>query len=407
MNNSQIKESDLPETVSQDRREPAREVESAGDDQKSKPAAAPGAMSRRIIFLDLMRAIAVIMMVQGHTIDIFLSDAWRDPTTTGYWLWLFFRGLTAPIFLFTAGTVFIYLFTVSASPYRHNPRISKGIRRFLLLVAIGYLLRFPSVNPFNFSKVSEESWKIFFAVDTLQLIGFGVLFLVILGYLSERFRLNAYALFAGGGIFFFFIFPFTEQIDWASFLPSPVAGYFYAGTGSNFPLIPWVGYLLFGGVLGASLARGHFGKNPKRFSLILALSSLSIIVFSQALNYGADYLPGLYGPAYDWLSLVILRLGMVMMFNALLAVVTASIHSVHPVIIMVGRRTLLIYVVHLVILYGSAWNNGLARYYGKSLDVVQTIGAALLMIGAMVVMSVVYPRISGPVKAAVRKRIGG
>jgi len=367
----------------------------------------PGAMHRRIIFLDLMRAIAVIMMVQGHTVDVLLSDAHRDPTTAGYWLWLFVRGLTAPIFLFTAGTVFIYLFTVSSSPTRRNPRISKGIKRFLLLVAIGYLLRFPSANPFSYSGVSEASWKIFFAVDTLQLIGFGVLFLVILGYMSEKFRLDAYMLFALAGVFVFFIFPFTESIQWAEFLPVPIAGYFYSGTGSNFPLIPWVGYLLFGGVLGTYLARGQFGRNPGRFSRILALVSLSIIAFSQLLNYGSDYLPGRYGPAYAWLSLVILRLGMVMMFNALLAVVTASIHTVHPIIIMVGRRTLLIYVVHLVILYGSAWNNGLTRNHEKSLNIWQTIGAALLMITAMVVLSVVYPRVSSRIKAAFRKLIGG
>lgn len=401
-----MKESRVPEIVStvEARMAEPEAIEVVDRTTEPPPAIVPGSTHRRIIFLDLMRAIAVIMMVQGHTVDVFLAEAHRDPTTTGYWLWLYLRGLTAPIFLFTAGTVFIYLFTVSASPSRRNPRITKGIKRFLLLVALGYLLRFPSLNPFNYSKVSEESWKTFFAVDTLQLIGFGVLFLVILGYLSEKFRLNAYMLFTLGGVFFFFLYPFTVPINWADLLPAPIAGYFYAGTGSNFPLIPWAGYVLFGGVLGTLLAKGYFGKNPKRFSLVLAVVSLSILIFSRFVDYVSDYLPGHYAPAFAWLGLNIMRLGLVMMFNALLALVTASIHSVHPIIIMVGRRTLLIYVVHLVLLYGSAWNNGLARYYNKSLNIQQTIGAAVMMIGAMVLMSIIYPRVSSRFKALFRQR---
>ncbi|MDR3665320.1 MAG: heparan-alpha-glucosaminide N-acetyltransferase domain-containing protein, partial [Ignavibacteriaceae bacterium] len=64
----------------------------------------------RIIFIDIMRAIAVFQMVQGHTIDAFLSNNYRIQDNPIFGAWLFMRGVTAPIFLFSAGAVFTYLF---------------------------------------------------------------------------------------------------------------------------------------------------------------------------------------------------------------------------------------------------------------------------------------------------------
>ncbi|MDY0082460.1 MAG: heparan-alpha-glucosaminide N-acetyltransferase domain-containing protein, partial [Ignavibacteriaceae bacterium] len=64
----------------------------------------------RIIFIDLIRALAVIQMVQGHTIDALLAPEYRSLDYPVYYLWNFMRGITAPVFMFSAGTVFTYLF---------------------------------------------------------------------------------------------------------------------------------------------------------------------------------------------------------------------------------------------------------------------------------------------------------
>ena len=64
---------------------------------------------RRIIFLDMMRALAVLMMVEGHTVDAFLADQFRDSTSVAFNIWFSIRGFTAPIFMFTSGVVFTYL----------------------------------------------------------------------------------------------------------------------------------------------------------------------------------------------------------------------------------------------------------------------------------------------------------
>ncbi|MBT8387337.1 MAG: DUF1624 domain-containing protein, partial [Ignavibacteria bacterium] len=74
----------------------------------------------RIIFIDLIRAFAVLQMVQGHTINVLLAEGSRNPELPFYTVWYFMRGMTAPIFMFTAGTVFTYLFCSVKQPFNNN-----------------------------------------------------------------------------------------------------------------------------------------------------------------------------------------------------------------------------------------------------------------------------------------------
>ena len=50
----------------------------------------------------------------------------------------------------------------------------------------------------------------------------------------------------------------------------------------------------------------------------------------------------------------------------------------------VAQESLLIYFVHLCIVYGSVWNRGLTQTYGPTLTPVQTLAAVLVVIASMV-----------------------
>jgi len=217
----------------------------------------------RIIFIDLMRAFAVLMMVQGHTVDTFLADSYRSIDSAAFNFWLFMRGLTAPIFMFSAGTVFTYLLKLNKLPFNENPRVKKGLKRVLLLVGLGYFLRYPTPYIVYFKEVTPSQWSTFFTVDALHLIGFGILFTLFFLYLSEKFKIRERILLPTGTFLFFALFPFFAKINWVEFLPVPVAAYFYQGTGSLFPLFPWVGYVLAGAMLGSYLA-----DNPEIYKSI-------------------------------------------------------------------------------------------------------------------------------------------
>jgi uncharacterized membrane protein len=348
---------------------------------------------QRVVFLDLLRALAVVMMVQGHTIDLLLANEYRSYDFLSFRLWQFVRGVTAPIFLLTAGTVFIYLLRSNAAPLRDNSRLAKGIKRALLLLALGYLLRFPSPSIIGVFTMPSEYWLAFWVVDVLQLIGVALLLLLLGAFLAEKSRFNDYAVFACGGLFFFLGSIFCEQIAWEAWLPAPLAAYFYSGSGSHFPLFPWAGYVMCGGVLGAYLARAGQPPAPLSLSRRLTLAGMSLL----ALYYcGGWLIAARYGSSLFLASnpdLILLRLGSVLLLVALIARLSARVRAVPHTLLLIGRQTLLIYVAHLVILYGSPWNSGLDRLCDKCLAVWPALLVALLMQAAMIGLAVAWSKI--------------
>jgi uncharacterized membrane protein len=340
----------------------------------------------RIIFIDLMRAFAVIQMVQGHTVDVLLSPEFRSVDYPAYFLWNFMRGMTAPIFMFSAGTVFTYLFRIVEEPFETNLRVKKGFKRFLLLIFIGYLLRYPTYKVFDFTGVTQDRLNIFFAVDVLQLIGCGLLFLLICAFIAEKIKLSDQFVFTFFALFFFILTPFVTNINWIEIFPQPVAGYFYEGTGSLFPLFPWVGYVILGGVLGSYLAKHPLVFRSNNFSLILALIGFGLILVSTGYIYFAGKF-GFYEVSTSYtIDTIIFRAGFVLVLNSIVSFVSQKIESIPRIIILLGRNTLLIYVIHLIILFGSAWNPGLYGLLAGKLAVTQTIVSALLMITLMTIM---------------------
>ncbi len=348
----------------------------------------------RIIFIDLLRAFAVLQMVQGHTVDVLLSNDYRNFDSSVFSIWFFMRGMTAPIFLFTSGTVFTYLFRLAKEPFLKNPRVKKGVYRFFLLVGLGYLIRFPSFNIIDFSEVTPLQWSIFFAVDILQLIGFGILIILMLAFISEKKGKKDNIVFLLGAVFFFGVWPLVAHIPWSNYFPLPLAAYFYQDHGSLFPLFPWVGFLLTGAILGSYLAQNPAIFKTTQFSFRLSkIGTILIFIFimlklleTNTQNEAIKYWTDSYG-------LISLRVGFVLILNSLVSFISLKLNSIPKLLVLIGRNTLLIYVVHLIILYGSAWTPGLILIFNKNLDVWNTVGTAIIMIVSMTLLVILIHRL--------------
>src|SRR5919204_4955693 len=94
-------------------------------------AAAPtGVAAHRVIFIDLARAVAVFLMIQGHTVSALLAPEYRAGRV--FDLWVFQRGLTSCLFLLLSG----FAFSIATSRrWTHHVKMSPALvrrtRRFL------------------------------------------------------------------------------------------------------------------------------------------------------------------------------------------------------------------------------------------------------------------------------------
>ncbi len=340
----------------------------------------------RIIYLDLLRAFAVLMMVQGHTVDSLLANEFRTNSSLFYAIWHTMRGFTAPIFMFTAGVVFTYLLLIGQNAEINSYRLKKGFKRVLLLIGLGYLLRYPTYTLINFSNIEPLQWRIFFAVDTLHLIGFGILFILLISILAEKLKLNKIFALGSFALLFFIASHFLTNIEFNNFLHPFFAGYFNSNNGSLFPLFPWAGYVLWGAVLGALLSKKEkIFLSPKFSYTLIGVGFISIIIYQSYLQFDdkiGDI--ALYLSEY---SILLFRIGFVLLLSGILALISKNIQTIPEIIKTIGRHTLSIYVVHSVILYGSAWSPGLSLLIGKVLNPTQIVFTAFVMLALMIIMA--------------------
>jgi len=325
-----------------------------------------------------MRAIAVIMMVQGHTVHTLLAPEYRTMDSTFYSVWYFLRGFTAPIFMFTSGVVFTYLFKLNGKEFNENPRVRKGINRFFLLIFIGYLLRYPTWRIVDFSYVSAAQFSTFFAVDALHLIGTGLLTIVVLFYINYKFKINFKLITGAALILLIAVSPVVKAFQWNTIFPLWLADYFTNQYGSLFPLFPWLAYLLAGSLLGNFISENRGVQRKLSFAFSLAFIGIVLLLFSifsgtllRAADISADYL--------SEVNLVLFRIGAVLLLNSVVAFTVLEVKKIHRLILLLGRNTLLIYALHLVLLYGSAWTPGLSKYIGESFGLASTLLSVAVM----------------------------
>lgn len=306
-------------------------------------------------------------MVEGHSLDVFLADKFRTDSSDFYSIWNFFRGFTAPIFLFTTGAVFIYFIEQSKNK---NERIKKGISRGFILILIGYLLKFPTHKVFLFEDVVLSQWKTFFAVDALQIIGIGLIFLAIVASLNGSGRRRI--VLAGFSILILGLSPFVYSIDWNSHFNVFFSAYFSKKIGSHFQLFPWLFYLFSGGLFGSWIyqKRKTFGRVEFIWLFIIAI--LMIVLSYLIPKFAATFETANYFYS-DNLFLVFERSGVVLLLSLGIIYLSNFIQKMPDALGMITKKSLQIYVFHLILLYGCAWFPGVNKYIGRSFNLIESI----------------------------------
>ena len=363
-------------------------------DQITESGITPAVSGRkpRLLAIDLVRVIAMALMVQGHTLDALLEPRYQE--SVWYGVWLFVRGFTAPTFLVLSGFSFALVSVRRWDQHlTFSPAFRRRLRRFSFFILLGYVMHFPVHRFTDLRWLNSDGWRSGLQVDILQTIGatlIGLQILVLLTRTPRRFAAVSLGLSAAIALA-------TTPVwaaEWPVRLPGALAAYLNGATGSLFPLFPWSAYMLFGASLGTVYASSN--QLPvRRFAGRLALLGGVLVAGGLAGLTAHGWGPVGYTADNFWhtsISLFSARVGLVLL------VIGAALHlkelsdGATFTIRLLAQESLLVYFLHVCLLYGSIWNPGLKDYVGGSYDLLHAASVAALMILAMLAVAVAWGR---------------
>jgi Heparan-alpha-glucosaminide N-acetyltransferase, catalytic len=290
-------------------------------------------------------------MVQGHLNDVVLSPEAKDGFF--YQLQLLFHGSTAPGFLFASG----FVAGLPRAPLSLRATLRRA-RRLVFILGVGYALHLPHPSLWKTLAEATPADKAHaLSCNALHVIAVTQLFVLALQWIAGR-RWTVVA-----GAMTLLVLAATPAV-WSSEisrrLPLPLGAYLDAQAApSAFPVFPYSAFVLAGTVAGAALGRKDERTRARRAVRwgggLLAAGG----VLSLALRGRVDFWHT--SPGY-----ALMRLGALLLL--LLAVERLSRRGGRLVsaLALIGHETLLVYVLHLQLLYGSAlWPSPVPSWAGR------------------------------------------
>jgi uncharacterized membrane protein len=303
-------------------------------------------------YLDLARGLAVLVMVEAHTLDAWTRPAdrptvaFRDLTVLG--------GFAAPLFLWLAGVALVL--SAESRARRAGSRRASGlavVRRGLEIFILAFLFRLQAFI------VSPGSAAVtLFRVDILNVMGPSIVAAGLLWSLVE----NPPALtlvYAVSAIAVAMLTPVVRNAEWVSALPVWFQWYIRpAGEYTTFTGLPWAGFVFAGGALGAMIAMTRDDRSERRLQVAAAAVGTGLIV----LGFYAASLPTIYQSSSFWTSsptYFAIRVGVMMLGLAAIYAVSAAADRARITLgplEKLGRSSLFVYWIHVELVYGyAAW----------------------------------------------------
>ena len=332
-------------------------------------------MNKRYLFLDILRAIAVAEMIHGHSLDGLLDVALRD--TPFFTNWLNVRGYTAPIFLFAAGLALAIATLPRMGEYsRFSTTLWRRLQRLFFIVLLGYLMYLPY---FSLRKtilsIGSPAWHSFLQTDILRCIGVSGLIVQIWLLLKPR-RVLTWVFISSLTVLLPVLTPAVRDSSLVSGLPDLVRYYF---VDSRFPLFYYTSYPLLGFLAGCL-----FVKQRRAWPRCALLAAVLFIVVAQLLNR-VGVIPALQN--------FLTKGGVIILLTVVLERCERVWQKLPSLVEYFGRESLVVYVVHVIVIYGSVLNKGLNVYWGATLSYGELYCFVAWLLAAMVLLAYVWHRL--------------
>jgi uncharacterized membrane protein len=303
----------------------------------------------RLAYLDWLRGVTVLVMIEAHTFDAWTLAAERARPMFGRLMVL--GGMAAPLFLFLAGVAAALAASAQIDRGRPAGEAARRVeRRGWQIFLLAFLFRLQSFVLGGFARPAT-----LLKVDILNVMGPAIACTAGLwGSVSTR-RGRAILL-TTATLLLLGISPWLRTTPLLSSLPDPIEWYIRPPAGQGtFTLFPWAGFVLAGGVLGVALdgARAA-GWSRWRLQASIAVTGLALVLVGDWAGHQPILIPGatFWGTSPAFFAI---RTGLI-----LLLVFAAWAWSERPwrrtdgasPLVTLGVGSLFVYWVHVEVVYG-------------------------------------------------------
>jgi len=327
----------------------------------------------RLQYLDWLRGMAAVTMLQGHVFDSFLKNDLRPGAA--YMFSQFLGGMPPAIFLFLTGVTLAFLMdSTERKGLGPRERLWAAFNRSGYLFSLAFAFR-AQLFIFGF----PAHWQDLLRVDILNCMGFSIAVMSVMALFrtSERIRLCAVL-----GLAIAAAAPLISQMDW-SYVPWMIRAYIVPDY-RFFGFFPWAAYLAFGMSAG-SIIRTLPADGTERAIQWAALLGGALILACQ---YFGNLPYSLYAKSEFWLNSpaqVLTKVGVLLLVLSFAFLWTRyGAREGWSWVRQFGTTSLLVYWVHIELVYGKSL--GFLKY---ALNVPQTVAAAIGIILLMLAISTI------------------
>jgi len=306
------------------------------------------APATRRTYLDVLRGVAVLIMIEAHVIDAWTRAADRRSRAFGESLIL--GGFGAPLFLVLAGIGVVL--SAGSKARRSGDPVAASLavqKRGLQIFALAFLFRLQSYVLGGFT---APAWTLL-KVDILNIMGPAMIAAAAL-WLLGRAVAGRIALFTLAAIAIVLMTPVIRSINAIALLPDPFEAYLRPVPGmTNFTFYPWMAFVMAGAVVGVVLDAAQTPASDRRANILLGVAGAAIALGA----YQASFQPPLHPRSAFWTtsaSFFFIRLGLM-----IAALGLAWLWEQRPTagqrwspIQALGRSSLFVYWVHVELVYG-------------------------------------------------------
>jgi len=294
-------------------------------------------------YLDWLRGVAVLIMVEAHTFDAWTAQA--DRATPLYRFFILIGGFGAPAFLFLAG---VALSLAMGSRLRKGAEPREALRlarrRGWQIFGLAFLFRFQSFV------ISQGALITLLKVDILNILGLSMLAAALLWGLVKT-RAVRIAFFVAVAAAVATVAPAVRASTTIAAWPDPLKWYFQPWPGhSSFTLSPWPAFLFAGVAVGEWLEGVRTAPAEQRLTWQLGAIGALLV----AAGYAATYFPPVYDHGSLWTiapSFVGVRLG-ILLIALPVALAWAARRQPGSVLEEFGVASLFVYWIHVEMVYG-------------------------------------------------------